>query len=43
LDVPEDGESNGMASLTFAWLDLEFPSRIEREEERGGSNGWKKE
>jgi hypothetical protein len=42
-DVPEDGESNGVASLTFALMEVESPSRIEREEERGGSNGWKKE
>jgi hypothetical protein len=27
-DVPEGGESNGMASLKFAWLDLEVSSRI---------------
>jgi hypothetical protein len=41
-DVPEDGESNGVASLTFALMEVESPSRIEREEEMGGSNGWKR-
>jgi hypothetical protein len=41
-DVPEDGESSGVARLSFSRLDFESPTRIEQEEREGGSNGWKK-
>jgi hypothetical protein len=34
-DVPEGGESSGVARLGFAWLDFESPSRIEGVERRG--------
>jgi hypothetical protein len=42
-DVPEGGESNGVARLKFLRLILEIPSRIERGGERGGTNGYEKE
>jgi hypothetical protein len=32
LDVPEGGESNGVARLTFSWLVFEIPTRVEQEE-----------
>jgi hypothetical protein len=31
-DVPEDGESNGVARLAISRLDFEIPARIEQEE-----------
>jgi hypothetical protein len=41
-DVPEDGESNGVARLTFSRLDFESPAQVEEEERVCGSNGWEK-
>jgi hypothetical protein len=39
-DVPEDGESNGVARNTFPRLDFEIPTRVEQEGTRGrDSNG----
>jgi hypothetical protein len=39
-DVPEGGESNGVARFTLARLDFEIPTRVEQEEKGGrGSNG----
>jgi hypothetical protein len=31
-DVPEDGESNGVARLTISRLDFEIPTWIEQDE-----------
>jgi hypothetical protein len=33
-DVPEGGESNGVARFTFSRLDFESPTRVEQEEKR---------
>jgi hypothetical protein len=42
-DVLEDIESNGVASLTFARMEVESPSRIERERRRGAAPTIEKE
>jgi hypothetical protein len=36
-DVPEGGESNGVARLTISRLDFEIPTRIEQEEKGGAA------
>jgi hypothetical protein len=38
-DVPEGGESSGVARLSFSWLIFESSTWIEQEERKGGSNG----
>jgi hypothetical protein len=41
-DVPEGGESKGVAGITFAQLVFEIPTRMEQEEKGGAANGWEK-
>jgi hypothetical protein len=38
-DVPEDGESSGVARLSFSRLVFESLTQIEQEERESGSNG----
>jgi hypothetical protein len=41
-DVPEGGESNGVARLTISRLDFEIPTRIEQEEKGVRLQRWER-